>query len=184
MVKILYDETILQNRSLQISILGEIVSEKNSLLSTQSLKSIINPCYFLTFNLSITLTSDNSLLLSFYQKLLSPLTQQNIELYISSVKDFSFALNEYSVSSYFINITYNENIENNSSLTFKFSNPIYSVCNDSLSILEYYFILNPTVLSYEAAVSYKSEQTSTTVTQSKTIGSLLLSLLNLNFITL
>ena len=68
-------------------------------------------------------------------------------------------------------MTYNENIGNNSELVFKFTNPVYSMCNHSLMTLKYEFDLNPTVLSYEALAIYNSEQTSTTVTQSITVGS-------------
>ena len=184
LIEIVYDETVLQNRSLQIFFSGSIVSQNNSLLSAQTLNKTINPCQFLNFNVSISLTSDNSLILSFHEKLSSPLTQKDVELLVSNIKHNSFTLIEYSISSYLINVTYDENIEVNSSLKLLFSNPIYSICNDSLKISEYIFYLNPTVLSYDAFVSYQSEQTAGTVTQSVTIGSVSISVLNLNFVTL
>ena len=184
LVKIVYDESNLQNKSLKLLIIGSIVSQYNSLLLTQNLNTIINPCQYLNFTLSITLTLENSLILSFHEKLLLPLIQKDMKLSISNIKDYSFIVTEYSVSSYLINVTYNENIGNNSELVFKFTNPVYSMCNHSLMTLKYEFDLNPTVLSYEALAIYNSEQTSTTVTQSITVGSVSISILNLNFITL
>ena len=141
-------------------------------------------CLYSNFTLIVTLTFDNSLILSFYEDPLTALNQADINLFISNIIDFSFTLIEYSVSSYLINITYNEKIETNCTLQLVFKNPIYSIYNGNLTTLKYDFMLNPTVLSYEAVVSYQSEQTSTTVSQTLTIASFSLSAFNWNFVTL
>ena len=184
LLSLVYEEEIIQNRTLKIIFSDILISQSNSLLSTLVLSTNLVPCQFLKFGLSIKQTEANSLLLSFYIKPGSPLNQTDIKLFISNLYSYSFTLVQYSISSYLINVTYDQNIGNNCTLTLIFNNPIYSICNDSLPTLEYNFNLTSTVLSYEDVVSYQSEQTATTVTQSLTIGSLSLSLLNFNFITL
>ena len=141
-------------------------------------------CEFSNFILSVTLNSQNSLLLSFFDEPLSPLIQKSISIFISNLTEYSFNLIQYSISSYKINITYNQDIGNNCVLNLKFLHPVYSIHNGNLTTLEYSFSLPATVLDYKAAVSYQSEQTASTTTQGCTFGSFFVSLLNLNFLTL
>ena len=141
-------------------------------------------CVFFDFTLSVTLNSENSLLLSFLDEPQTILTQKSISIAVSNLAEYSYNLIQYSISSYKINITYSQDIGKNCTIFLKFLSPIYSIHNGNLTTLEYYFNLPATVLDYNAALSYQSEQTAATTTQGITIGSVSLSILNLNFVTL
>ena len=141
-------------------------------------------CLYSNFTLLVTLNSENSLLLSFIEEPLIPLNFNDIKISITSIKDYSFTLIKYSNLSYLVNVTYNEDIPENCTLTLEFVSPIYSIYNGNLTTLQYTFTLASKVWNTNAAISYQSEQTASTATQSCTIGSFSVSLLNLNFVTL